>query len=145
MPDRTLATDLTCLPRLLLSSDDHDRLTGLARAVATSDKRSDAQLLIDELYRADIVPPYWIPDGIVKMNSHVEFRDDRTGRIRHVQLVYPREADFSRGRISVLSPVGTALLGLQEGQSIGWSNNDRRRPRLTVLRLSNQPFEPLED
>ena len=143
MLNRVFATDLTSLPRLLLSSDDHDRLTGLARAMATSHKRGDAQLLIDELYRADIVPPYWMPDGIVRMNSHVEFRDDRTGRIRRVRLVYPQEADTNHGRISVLSPVGTALLGLAEGQSIGWSSDDRRRPRLTVLRVSTQPFEVL--
>jgi regulator of nucleoside diphosphate kinase len=142
MPDRTFATDLTHLPRLLLTSDDHDRLTALARATASHD-RDGAQLLMGELYRADIVPPYWMPDGIVKMNSHVEFRDDRTGRIRCVQLVYPQEADIDHGRISVLSPVGTALLGLAEGQSIAWSSDDRRRPRLTVLRVNTQPFELL--
>jgi regulator of nucleoside diphosphate kinase len=141
MPDPTFATDLTRLPRLLLTSDDHDRLTGLARAMVTSHMRDDAQLLMDELYRADIVPPYWMPDEIVRMNSHVEFKDDRTGRIRRVQLVYPQQADIGQGRISVLSPVGTALLGLAEGQSISWSGDDRRRPRLTVLRVSNQPFE----
>ena len=143
MPDRTFATDLTHLPRLLLTSDDYDRLTGLARATAASDDRDGAQLLMDELYRADIVPPHWMPDGIVKMNSHVEFRDDRTGRIRCVQLVYPREVDIDHGLISVLSPVGTALLGLAEGQSIAWSSDDRRRPRLTVLRVNTQPFELL--
>ncbi|HEY7576141.1 MAG TPA: nucleoside diphosphate kinase regulator [Acetobacteraceae bacterium] len=141
MPDRTFATDLTQLPRLLLTSDDHDRLTGLARAMATGHERDDARLLMDELYRADIVPPYWMPEGIVRMNSHIEFRDDRTGRIRRVQLVYPQQADIGQGRISVLSPVGTALLGLAEGQSIGWSSDGRRRPRLTVVRVSNQPFE----
>jgi regulator of nucleoside diphosphate kinase len=144
MPEQTFATDLTRLPRLLLTSDDHDRLTELVRAVTTSQKGGDPQLLMDELYRADIVPPYWMPDGIVRMNSHVEFRDDRTGRIRRVQLVYPRDADIRYGRISVLSPVGTALLGLEEGQSIAWSGDARRRPRLTVLRVSSKPFAVLD-
>lgn len=141
MLDQAFASDLTHLPPLLLSSEDHDRLTGLARALATSHKQGDAQLLMEELYRADVIPPYWMPEGIVRMNSHVEFKDDRTGRIRCVQLVYPQEADIGHGRISVLSPVGTAMLGLAAGQSIGWSSNDRRRPRLTVLRVSAQPFE----
>ena len=58
MPDRTFATDLTHLPRLLLTSDDYDRLTGLARATAASDDRDGAQLLMGELYLADIVPHY---------------------------------------------------------------------------------------
>lgn len=143
MSDRIFATDLTRLPRLLLTSDDYDRLTGIARAMATGHMRDDAQVLMDELYRADIVPPHWMPDGVVRMNSHVEFRDYRTGRLRRVQLVYPQQADIGDGRISVLSPVGTALLGLAEGQSISWSTDDRRRHRLTVLRVSKRPFEVL--
>ena len=57
MPDRTFATDLTHLPRLMLTSDDHDRLTALARATASHD-RDGAQLLMGELYLADIVPHY---------------------------------------------------------------------------------------
>jgi regulator of nucleoside diphosphate kinase len=145
MHDTIISTDAPNQPTLLLSADDYDGLIQLARAAAARYPAKDAERLLDELYRADIVPADWVPPGTVMMNAHVEFRDDLTGRVWRLQLVYPQHANMSRGRISVLSPVGTALIGLTEGQSISWSTARGRRGRLTVLRVRDQPFETDQD
>jgi regulator of nucleoside diphosphate kinase len=69
------------------------------------------------------------------MGSHVVFRDDTTGRVRQVTLAYPEQADISKGRVSVLTPIGTALLGLRTGLSIGWQTRSGENRRLTVLEI----------
>jgi regulator of nucleoside diphosphate kinase len=68
------------------------------------------------------------------MGSTVEFRPDG-GQPRRVTLVFPGDADISEGKISILTPVGTALIGLAPGQSIAWTARDGRRHRLTVLKV----------
>jgi regulator of nucleoside diphosphate kinase len=65
------------------------------------------------------------------MGSTLTF--DAEGRTRRVTLVYPTEADIAAGRISVLTPIGTALIGLSQGQSVDWTARDGRRHRLTVV------------
>ena len=140
MSDQTIAHETTSQPALLLWADDYDRLMDLAQAAMARHPADDARRLLDELHRANIVPPDWMPEGVVTMNSYVEFSDDRTGGVRRLQLVYPYGADYDQGRISVLSPVGAALIGLAEGQSIAWYTRDGRQRRLTVLRVSNKPL-----
>jgi regulator of nucleoside diphosphate kinase len=66
------------------------------------------------------------------MGSTVQFKSD-DGQQRRVILVFPGEADISQGKISVLTPVGAALIGLSEGQSIMWTTRDGRDQQLTVL------------
>ena len=73
------------------------------------------------------------------MGSQVRFRDETTGLAREVQLVYPQQADSAAGRISILTPVGTALIGLSEGQSMTWSDRSGKAKRLTVLEVKNRP------
>ncbi|MGH7154802.1 MAG: nucleoside diphosphate kinase regulator [Acetobacteraceae bacterium] len=128
-------------PPIILAADEHDNLVSLAQATLIRFPASDAQWLMDELYRANTVPAEWMPEGVVGMDSYVEFTDDRTGRTRRVQLVYPYHANISSGRISVLSRVGAPLIGLAEGQTIGWAANDGRMRRLTVLRSGKEPLE----
>ena len=132
--------ETTALPPILLSHDDYHRLADLARATLARYPADDAQLLLEELHRADTVPASWLPSGVVMMDSHVEFRDDQTGEIRRVQLVYPYHADIKKGRISVLSLVGAALVGLAENQSINWRTRNGDKRRLTVLRASTEPL-----
>jgi regulator of nucleoside diphosphate kinase len=73
------------------------------------------------------------------MNSRVLFEDVESGEELEVTLVYPRNADFDQRRISVLAPVGTALLGLAVGESIVWPTPGGTDRRLRVTRLSYQP------
>ena len=99
----------------------------------------DAVELAPELDRADIVPFHAVPPNVVTMNSRVAFEDETTGEFRIVTVVYPHEADPSEGEISVMAPVGSALLGLSVGQSIEWCFPDGRPRTLRVVELLYQP------
>jgi regulator of nucleoside diphosphate kinase len=92
-----------------------------------------------EIARADVREPSAIPADVVTMNSVVACRDGDNGEARELRLVYPRDADASRGHISVLAPVGAALLGLSVGQSIDWPLPGGRVTRLTVSAIVSQP------
>ena len=119
-------------PRITLSADDYERLSALAH-IARNKMPDLAADLAEELGRAQILAKGKHPKHIVRMNSEVEFRDNTTGKVRKVVLVYPEEADISRDKISVLTPVGTALIGLQAGQSITWETPSGEVRQLTVL------------
>jgi regulator of nucleoside diphosphate kinase len=95
--------------------------------------------LAPELDRADIVPSHAVPPNVVTMNSRVAFADETTGVCFAVTIVYPQDADPSAGKISVLAPVGSALLGLSVGQSIEWCFPDGRPRTLRVVDLLYQP------
>ncbi|HMM87619.1 nucleoside diphosphate kinase regulator [Bradyrhizobium sp.] len=120
------------MPRVTLTALDHERLSGLARA-ALRTMPDVAANLADELDRADVLPKGRQPIDVVSMGYEVEFRDESTGRTQKVTLVYPSEADIEQGKISVLTPVGTALIGLSTGTSITWETRTGQLKRLTVL------------
>ena len=73
------------------------------------------------------------------MHSVVEYRDEVTGEVRRATLVYPGEEDLDAGRISVLTPVGAALIGLSEGQSMEWQGATGGRRKVKVRRVHFQP------
>lgn len=95
--------------------------------------------LAEELERAIVVPSDRIPENTVTMNSRIIYSDESTGTTREVELVYPDEAAPMAGRISVLAPVGCALLGLSVGQSIDWNFPNGEVHRLKVERVLFQP------
>lgn len=97
-----------------------------------------AEALESELARAQVVSLEDIPDGVVTMNSRVHCRDENTGKEYHLTLVYPEEAG-GEGRVSVLAPVGSALLGLSVGQHIDWPVPGGKSLKLTLLAVEYQP------
>jgi regulator of nucleoside diphosphate kinase len=120
-------------PRVTLTANDYERLSLLARAAAT--RMPDlASVLTEELERAHVLVD-GRPEETVCMGSEVEFRDDSTGKVQTVTLVYPGDADISQRRISVLTPVGTALIGLGAGDSITWETRIGELRQLTVLQV----------
>ena len=125
------------MPRIVVSESDHDRLTDLATA-ALDRLPETAQELLDEMERAEVVGAPAVPANVVRMGSTVTFQPDG-GRKRRVTLVFPAAEDIAESRISVLTPIGTALIGLSEGQSIEWSARDGRRHQLTVLAVERLP------
>ena len=95
-------------------------------------------LLRAELERAIVVPRDAMPADIVTMYSIVRYRDEHTGISRELQIVYPDEADIARGKVSVLAPVGAALLGLAAGQAIDWTFPGGEIRRLRVEAVLSQ-------
>jgi len=97
--------------------------------------------LAEELDRAIVVPVDRMPENVVSMHSRVTYVDEKAGTRREVTVVYPDEADPATGRISVLAPVGCALLGLAVGQTIDWEFPDGRSHRLRVEQVQH-PTQP---
>ncbi len=125
-------------PPIILSRADYDRLADLIEA-ARIRMPDVASGLAEELDRAEVLPDDACPDDVVRMGRWVEFRDDTTGRVFRQTLVYPEAADIAQNRISVLTPIGTALIGLQAGQSITWKTRSGEVKRLTVLAVGDPP------
>lgn len=109
-------------PSLLVSEEDAARLDALLENPVWR-REPAAQALQEELLRARILPAARMPDDVVRMHSRVDCVD-ADGKRRTVTLVYPHEADAATGRVSVLAPVGSALLGLSVGQRIDWPRPD---------------------
>ncbi len=128
----------TSAPPLIMSSRDVRRLEALL-AHAGGSPHASAARLEDEIVRADVREPTAIPADVVTMNSRIECRDESDGTTRELHLVYPNDADVGSGRVSVLAPVGAALIGLSVGQSIDWPLPGGRSTQLTVVRILYQP------
>lgn len=124
------------LPPITLSGFDFERLGRLATAAAKRFPRT-ADFLAREVARANILPSGFVLRGLVTMGSTLDHRDDATGQVRTVNLVYPEEADMAEVRVSVLSPVGAALVGLSVGQSIEFQTPADGWRSLTVLRVGS--------
>jgi regulator of nucleoside diphosphate kinase len=99
---------------------------------------STLSVLEREVAQAVVVKPEEVPAGVVTMNSEVEVVDLHTQERRSLRLVFPTMAGTEAGRISVLAPLGTALLGSREGTSVAW-HTPRGRRQLQVARVVYQP------
>jgi regulator of nucleoside diphosphate kinase len=121
-------------PNIVLGNNEHHKLLVLAMA-HSGHAADDADWLLHELDRAEVLPDEVIPSDVVRMDSTVRF--STSGSERTVTLVFPEYADINTGRIYILTPIGTALLGLRPGQSINWLTRDGRKQRLTVTEILN--------
>jgi len=130
---------MTDQPPIYLTQTDLDRLWDLLEAYATGSGGRRFDKLEDELVRAVIMPRDQIPKDVVTMNSRVVFEDETTAQRREVTLVYPGKADINAGKISILVPVGTALLGLRAGQSIDWELPGGQKRRYRIIEVPYQP------
>jgi regulator of nucleoside diphosphate kinase len=104
----------------------------------TIESTAEAEQLDIELARANVVAETEIGRDVVTMNSDVTYEERGTGTRRTVRIVYPRDANAARGWISVLAPLGSALLGLKVGQEIEWRMPSGLR-RVRVLAVPYQP------
>lgn len=120
--------------RLILESD---RIQMRMNDYARLRELTDADILNEELDRAIVVPDERLSKDVVTMNARVVYTDHVIGEPREVELVYPHEADATLGKISVLAPVGMALIGLETGQAIDWMFPDGNIHRLSVLQVTH--------
>lgn len=125
-------------PSLIISNRDMARLEALLDSPVLS-RHPAALALMDELNRAEVLPPEQMPADVVTMHSQVECEDVSSGEKHVLTLVYPNEADVEKGRVSVLAPVGSALLGLSVGQTIDWQAPGGRPLKLQVKTVRYQP------
>jgi regulator of nucleoside diphosphate kinase len=130
--DNVMTRESRAKPTIILAAEDYERLSALAHA-ARKRMPELADELADEIGRARVLTKGKHPQHIVCMNSEVEFCDDTTGKVQTVTLVYPEEADISQRKVSVLTPVGTALIGLQTGHSITWETPNGELRQLTIV------------
>ncbi len=120
------------LPPIAIVRGEMEKLIRLADA-AEGRFAQTGEFLAREIDRAQVIEDFERRPGLVAMGSRVTFRDDRTGQTRTATLVYPEEADLAKNKISVLTPVGAALIGLSVSQSIEWQTLEGEKRSLTVL------------
>lgn len=125
-------------PKLIVSSLDADRLEALMESLPGNAFPGRAELEA-ELARAQIVAPEDVPPTVVTMNSTVTFEVDSTAEQFNLTLVYPRDVDAQGGRISILAPVGSALLGLSKGDEIEWPKPGSGKLQVRIKDITYQP------
>ena len=125
---------------IYITEPDYHRLSAL---IETTRERNGVDIeylnkLEAELDRAEIVDPQDIPENVITMRSKVRLKDLVSGEANTYSLVFPTEADFTEGKISVLAPIGTAILGYKPGDVIEWPVPSGLR-RLKVDQVLYQP------
>jgi regulator of nucleoside diphosphate kinase len=127
-------------PPIYVVAAEADSLTDLALA-AQSQHPLVSELLLEELGRATPCLRENIPADVVIMRSTVAYLDERTGKRRTVQLVFPSNADSDAQRISILTPIGAALIGMRAGTAISWPDLAGAERVLRVIEVSQPSAE----
>ncbi len=125
-------------PNIVISSTDADRLDALLESLPAS-AFPGKKALEAELARAEIVEPQDIPPTVVTMNSTVKFRVEASTEEFAMTLVYPKDMDTTGTKISVFAPVGSALLGLSQGDMIDWAKPGGGTLNLRIEDVLYQP------
>ena len=128
---------MTTAPSIILTRLDVQRLEQLIDRLG--DETPGVEALQAELDRAEeVVGHDEVPAGVVTMNSSVHCREQGSGKDYHLTLVFPEDAG-GEGKVSILAPVGSALLGLSVGQQIDWPGPAGKPLKLTLLAVEYQP------
>lgn len=125
-------------PPIIVSSLDMERLEQLLDSLPAA-QAGTREALLEELARAELVEPEDMPGDVVTMNSRVRFVLDHGQQEFDMSLAYPKDVNGAADKLSVLTPVGNALLGLKVGDSIAWTRPDGGRFEVTVRDVVYQP------
>ncbi len=120
---------------LYISATDHAKLRLLLEAFAGSSRSETLQKLRGELDRAVVLDAPAVPPDVVTMNAGFEIEDLATGEVEGYTLTYPDQADVERGRLSILAPIGTAVIGYAVGDVVDWRTPGGVR-RLKIKRVT---------
>jgi regulator of nucleoside diphosphate kinase len=130
---------------IYISRDDHAKLRLLVNtALYAPNTNASLRKLRDELDRAAVLDADAIPAGVVTMNSSVEYEDIRSGEIEEYTLTFPERANVEEKRLSILAPIGTALIGFREGDVVDWITPGGTR-RLRIRRVRQPQETPQTD
>ncbi len=124
--------------RIVITQHDLDRLRTVVNDAAAPRTRDDLAGLIRELDRALIVEPHEVPGDVVTMNSKVQLADVETADQMEISLVFPNDTDSVEGAVSILAPVGTAIIGYRAGDTVEWPTPSGTR----TLRIERVIFQP---
>lgn len=125
-------------PPITISTLDAVRLEKMLDSLGNN-QFPDKESLQDELDRANVVEPQQIPPDVVTMNSTVTFKVESSDREFSLTLVYPNDAGDNTSKISILAPVGSALLGLREGDEMSWPKPGGGLLVVRILKVVYQP------
>lgn len=127
-------------PAITVTATDHAMLSRIAAGAAHTMPELAAELTY-ELDRARILPEGRVSADHAHIGSEIVYRDESTKRETTLRLVWPQDADIEKNRVSVMTPIGVALLGMAAGRSIDWTTRSGDVKRLTVLEVR----EPAEE
>ena len=139
MNKNIITSAITALPQIRMTIWDFCKLDSLLASRANERSWKVDALLSRELKRSIVMDDSQIPSDVATMRSRVEFRIKGTGLAQISTLVYPDECHAYDDAISVLTPLGSAILGLSEGQIISYSGPDGTSIAVTMLRVLHQP------
>jgi regulator of nucleoside diphosphate kinase len=127
-------------PSIFITTTDAEKLRDLLRKARYSEYRGSVYLkmLSDEIEKAEVVDPDQIPPDVITLNSTAHLIDQETGEEMICTLVFPEDADVSQGKISILAPIGTAMLGYRVGDTFEWDTPGGRRS----IRVKDVIYQP---
>jgi len=134
-----MSTNPNTLRKIVVTQTDLERLQRLLEQSSGGANAERAEVLDLELAEAEVAASEAIAPSVVTMNSTVVFEDEGTGEHQEVTLCYPHDAKGSPGRVSVLAPVGSALLGLSVGDELAWPGPGGKSMTVRVKDLLYQP------
>lgn len=116
-------------PKIILSESDYRHLS----ALVSHYKTEAVSRLEEELARAQVLPNEEVPSDVISLHSTVKVKDTDTGIEQEYELVMPHEADIDHNKISILAPLGVALVGLRVGDEYEWETPNHRLKYFEVL------------
>ena len=127
-------------PSIYITKTDEKKLKDLIWESQNSEYRGSdyLKMLAGEVEKAQVVEPHKIPSDVITMNSTAHLIDQESDDEMIYTLVFPEEADVSQGKISVLAPIGTAMLGYRVGDIFEWDTPGGKR-KIRVVKVLFQP------
>jgi regulator of nucleoside diphosphate kinase len=124
---------------LVLRKDDYDILISCLRNgyYKNAFDRQNAEELEAELKRAKLVSKEKFPDDVVGLNSKVKIMEEQNEKVMELMLVTPDKADIKERKISVMAPIGSALIGFRKGQKVKWQVPSGKKT-FTIMEVTNQ-------
>ncbi|HYH14350.1 MAG TPA: nucleoside diphosphate kinase regulator [Flavisolibacter sp.] len=123
--------------QLILVKDDYDVMMNYLRSGSTTFDQQNIEELQTELKKAKLVSKEVVPKDVVRLNSVVTIKEEKEKKVMEVVLVTPNKADIKQRRISVMSPIGTALIGFRKGQRVEWQVPSGKKT-FTIIEVINE-------
>lgn len=122
----------------ILSEKDFQVIHDLIKNQSAVQQTKEIRFLAEELKKAKVVKDKKVPDNVVQLNSVVEVEDQSTNKLMNFQIVLPSQANLKENKISILAPIGIALIGFKKDQLVEWQMPAGKRT-LKIVNVENAP------